>query len=103
MALVITCSLALVLGLAIRKIISAYTRRHPQRPIDPAEDRRKAMPWLIAMAVGVLLLLPAMFTVHGPANAVYAGLVLTWLALTPVLRLVGYLVARAGRVLLRSR
>jgi hypothetical protein len=102
-ALVITCALALLLSWAIRQIIFAYKRRHPRPPIEPAEDRRKTMPWLIAMAVSALVLLPSMFTVHGPANDVYAGVVLAWLLLTPALRLVGFLVARAGRLFVRSR
>jgi hypothetical protein len=103
MALVTTCTLALVLGSAIQAIVLTHKRRHPRPPSDPAKDRRKTMPWLIAIAVSALLLLPVLFSVHGPANAVFAGMVLTWFALTLAVRLVGYLAGRMGRFLVRLR
>jgi hypothetical protein len=92
---------AFIGGLGLRIASLRFLRTHPhlRRRIDPAEDRRKAKPWIVSMAISALLVVPLMFTAHGKANAVFAGGVIFWLVLTTLLRLLGYLAGRARRLL----
>jgi pheromone shutdown protein TraB len=92
---------AVIGGLGLRVAILRYLRAHPhlRKPIDPAEDRRKAKPWIVSQVISAVLVVPLMVTTHGAANVVFATGVIFWLLLTPVLRLVGYLAGRARRLL----
>jgi len=90
---------AFIGGLWLRVAILRYLRTHPRRPIAPAEDRRKAKPWIVSQAISAVLVVPLMVTTHGAANVVFATGVIFWLVLTALLRLVGYLAGRARRLL----
>jgi len=85
----------------MRRGIRRYIERHPRAPIDPAEDRRNAKPWIIAMIASAVIVVPEMIAVaargKGQPNAILAAGVSIWLALIVILRLVGYLAGRVRR------
>jgi hypothetical protein len=88
-----------IAGFGLRIAIRGFIRSHPhlRRPIDPAEDRKKAKPWIVSQVISALIVVPLMFTSHGKVNVVFATGVILWLALTCALRLVGFLASRVRR------
>jgi len=92
---------AFIGGVGLRRAIRNFIRTHPnlRKPIDPADDRRKAKPWIVSQIISALIVVPLMFTLHGKVNVIFATGVIFWLVLTPILRLIGYVASRVRRLL----
>ncbi len=104
MALAVYVLVVLALAFAFRRLILRVVvprlRSRPNfKPITPAEDRRKARPWIISMIVSAVLVLPAIVSSRYEASVAFVTAFILWLGLVLALRLVGFVGGRLLRLL----